>query len=292
MRIAIASGKGGTGKTTVAVNLAALLAGKGLKVQLADCDVEEPNAHFFLGLEWAEERSEFAEVPEIDTGLCQGESCLACVRECRFKSLIWMAGEVMVFPELCHSCGLCALVCPAKAVSWGQRELGQYRHGLGRGVHVHGGLLRIGEAMAPPLIHKVQAEALKNPSDVLILDSPPGTSCPVIASIEDADYVILVTEPTPFGQHDLRLAVELVRQLGLPFGVVVNRSGMGGDEALDVWLRDEAIKVLARIPHSMESAQKYSSGRLLIDEDDSLTSIFETIWDSVKTSAKGKEIRS
>ncbi len=174
MKIAIASGKGGTGKTTVSVNLAALLRDMGRKVTLVDCDVEEPNSHFFLSTMWQDEHPEYVPVPHIDQEKCLGEPCQACARACQFKTMIWMVNAIMIFPELCHSCGLCNLVCPSGAISDTVREVGTVRHGQGRGIEFFGGLLRIGEAMAPPLIRKVKEKA--SCEDIQILDCPPGTS--------------------------------------------------------------------------------------------------------------------
>ncbi|MBT8762379.1 ATP-binding protein [Desulfohalobiaceae bacterium Ax17] len=275
MRVAVASGKGGTGKTTVAVNLARYLIGEGKEVSFIDCDVEEPNAHFFLIQEFDEEFKEYVTVPEIDTQKCLGESCKKCVQECRFKSLIWMVSEVLVFPELCHSCELCKLVCPAQAVLDGQREIGTVRHARKDKLKFYSGLLRIGEAMAPPLIRKVKEYA--NPGDVQILDCPPGTSCPVIESLERADFVVLVTEPTPFGLNDLKLAVELTRKLNYPFGVVINRDGMGDDAVLR-YLDAENIPVLARFPHVQEAAQAYSQGKLLVDAFPEFKGLYQGLW--------------
>ncbi|PIE69505.1 MAG: (4Fe-4S)-binding protein [Deltaproteobacteria bacterium] len=278
MKIAIASGKGGTGKTTISVNLAALLQDMGRKVTLVDCDVEEPNSHFFLSTNWDDEHPEYVPVPSIDTAQCLGESCQQCARACQFKTMIWMVNAIMVFPELCHSCGLCNLVCPTGAISDTVREVGTVRHGQGRGIDFLGGLLRIGEAMAPPLIRKVKEAA--SCQDIQILDCPPGTSCPVITSLQGADFVILVTEPTPFGLNDLRLAVGLMRKLGYPFGVVINRAGMG-DDCVATYLREESIPCIASIPHTQEAATAYSKGTLLIDAFPDFRAAYTNLWETV-----------
>lgn len=279
MRIAVASGKGGTGKTTVAVNLAAYLNSQKNEVSLLDCDVEEPNAHCFLHTDWDSEEIRTVEVPAIDEQKCRGESCLLCVQECRFKALIWMVNSVLVFPELCHSCGLCSYVCPAGAILESKREIGILRKGISGEIPVYGGLLRVGEAMAPPLIKEVKKAAAQ--SQIQILDAPPGTSCPVIESIQDADYVLLVTEPTPFGLYDLNLAVGLLRKMQLPFGVVINRDGMG-DTQVDSYLEKEKIRVLARLPHSLEAAASYSRGQLLIDSLPAFAAEYAQLWEQVQ----------
>ncbi len=288
MRVAVASGKGGTGKTTVTVNLARYLALENKKIQLVDCDVEEPNAHFFLDVSYDQEKKQYVPVPDINMDKCLGESCQKCIRECRFKALIWMVDQVMVFPELCHSCGLCSLVCPADAVEDSTREIGTMRHSEKDWLHIYGGLLRIGEAMAPPLINKVKKAALAEQEDLTILDCPPGTTCPVIESLEGADYVILVTEPTPFGLYDLQLAVQLMRKLHYPFGVVVNRQGMGGEEKLDQYLSEENIQVLARLPHTKQAAQAYSRGELLVDAFPEFREIYAELWQLVKNSVSAE----
>ncbi|MFP4657100.1 MAG: ATP-binding protein [Desulfonatronovibrionaceae bacterium] len=282
MQIAVASGKGGTGKTTITVNLATYLIEQGENVQLVDCDVEEPNSHFFLDLKYDPEEKQYVQVPEIDMDKCLGQSCQKCIRECRFKALIWMVDQVMVFPELCHSCGLCKLVCPADAVGDSHREIGAMRRVKKDNLHIYGGLLRIGEAMAPPLIARVKEAARAEPKGTTILDCPPGTTCPVIESLEGADYVILVTEPTPFGLYDLQLAVQLMQKLHYPFGVVVNRQGMGGEEELDKYLRENDIEVLGRLPHTKEAAEAYSRGELLVDVFPEFREIYADIWQRIE----------
>ncbi|WP_027722386.1 P-loop NTPase [Maridesulfovibrio zosterae] len=279
MKIAIASGKGGTGKTTVAVNLAAYLDSLGIGISFTDCDVEEPNAHFFLNPDLNAEKEQFLPVPKIDEDKCIGESCKKCIELCRFKSLIWMVDAVLSFSELCHACGLCELACPANAIGQGQRLIGTSVTGKTGNINFTSGLLRIGEAMSPPLIKKVKE--LSPNSEVNIFDCPPGTSCPVVESIEGADFAILVTEPTPFGLHDLDLAAQLMKTLDMPCGVVLNRSGMG-DDRVEKYLIDNNIPLLGSLPHSRTAASKYSEGGMLYDTIPGFKDIFADIWKSIQ----------
>ncbi len=279
MKIAIASGKGGTGKTTVAVNFAAFLDSLGKKVSFTDCDVEEPNAHFFLKPELSAEKDEFLPVPKIDEDKCLGESCRKCIELCRFKSLIWMVDAVLSFSELCHGCGLCELACPANAIGEGQRLIGSTASGQAGNIDFTRGLLRIGEAMSPPLIKAVKS--ISPEAEINIFDCPPGTSCPVVESIEGTDFVILVTEPTPFGLHDLDLAVKLMRTLNMPCGVIINRSGMG-DNRVEKYLEDNNIPLLGSLPHSREAASRYSNGGLLYETIPGFKDIFAGIWESIQ----------
>ncbi|UZP67435.1 ATP-binding protein [Desulfovibrio mangrovi] len=292
MQIAIASGKGGTGKTTLSVNLAARLCRTGHTVTLADCDVEEPNSHIFLSPAWTRTDEAHAPVPRIIQDRCVGTDCRICVNECRFKALAWM-GEVMDFPELCHGCGLCMEACPAGAIVEASRVMGIINHGTadtgnGSSLRMLSGTLRIGEAMSPPLIRSLLEEAASPPytEGIVLRDCPPGTSCPVITSLEGADYTILVTEPTPFGMHDLRLAVQTLRLLGQPFGVVVNRDGMSAEQegtVLDGWLLEEHIPVLARFPYSRAAASACAEGTLLIDALPETTARYDALWKEVLT---------
>jgi MinD superfamily P-loop ATPase len=223
MRICIASGKGGTGKTTIATNLALSV---GADVQLLDCDVEEPNAHFFINPIFEETKTIFTPVPEVDEEMCT--FCGKCSEICQFKAIAVVNKTILVFDELCHSCGGCMEVCPENAITEKGRELGIIQKGHHNGIEFIHGKLRIGEAMSPPLIKKVRSyECL---GKLNIIDAPPGTSCPVIASMKDTEFVLLVTEPTPFGLNDLKLAVGAVEILKIPCGLVINRSDMGDDK--------------------------------------------------------------
>ncbi len=257
MKIAVASGKGGTGKTTVSVNLARVFAGE---VLLGDCDVEEPNDHLFLKTSGHTEKIIGIPVPEVNEDLCN--SCGECAKICQFSAIVTFGTTPLVFPEMCHGCGGCTLVCPTKAISEKNRPIGVIEISKAGNIKLITGKLFVGVALAPPLIR-----AVKNtlPIDVsAILDAPPGTSCPVIAAIRDSDFVLLVTEPTPFGLHDLSLAVDMVRELNLPFGVLVNRMG-SGDNRVHEFCRKENIPILMEIPDDRQIAENYSRGILMVD---------------------------
>lgn len=257
--IAVASGKGGTGKTTVAVNLAAALSEQGRAVQYLDCDVEEPNGHIFLkpAIERVEEVGIL--VPVIDRNKCT--ACGRCAEACEYNAIAVLR-TALVFPELCHGCGGCAGVCPAGAIEEKPQTIGVVETGRSGEIGFVQGRLNVGEAMSPPLIRA--AKRLRSQNGIAILDAPPGTSCPVVATVRDADFVILVTEPTPFGLNDLRLAVELSRQLEKRFGVVVNRAGIGGDE-VQSYCASEEIPLLAEIPDDRPVAEAYSRGEMAAD---------------------------
>ena len=257
MRIAVASGKGGTGKTTVSVNLARVY---DHAVVLADCDVEEPNAHLFLKTQNLTTEEVFLPVPLVDEKLCN--FCGECGRFCRFSAIITFGTEPLVFPQMCHACGGCMLVCPTKAISEQNWRIGAIEVSHAEKITLVTGKLDVGVAMAPPLVKEVKKRL--NPGIPAILDAPPGTSCPVIAAIGDADMVLLVTEPTPFGLHDLTLAVDTVRKLSLPFGVIVNRMGCG-DGRVHKYCAKEGIDILLEIPDDRRIAENYSRGILMVD---------------------------
>lgn len=257
MIISIASGKGGTGKTTVATNLAVSL---GSKVQILDCDVEEPNAHLFIKPHMEETRTITTPVPEVDMEKCN--LCGKCGEICQFRAIVVIGETVLPFVEMCHSCGGCMEVCPEKAITETTRELGRIEKGHRNGLEFIHGKLRVGEAMSPPLIKSVRQYT--RPEMLTIIDAPPGTSCPVIASMKDTDFVLLVTEPTPFGLHDLKLAVGAVRILGIPCGLVINRSDMGDDRVLD-YAKKESVPVLMEIPFDRKIAEAYSRGDMIVE---------------------------
>lgn len=257
MRIAVASGKGGTGKTTISVNLARVFKED---VLLADCDVEEPNAHLFLKTSSHAEKIIGIPVPDVNEKLCN--SCGECAKICQFSAIVTFGTTPLVFPEMCHGCGGCTLVCSTKAISEQNRRIGVIETSRAGNVTLVTGRLDVGVALAPPLIR-----AVKNtlPADTAaILDAPPGTSCPVIAAIRESDFVLLVTEPTPFGLHDLTLAVDMVRELNLPFGVLVNRMG-SGDNRVHEFCQKENIPLLMEIPDDRRIAENYSRGILMVD---------------------------
>jgi len=272
MIIAVASGKGGTGKTTIACNLARVASGDGRTVAYLDCDVEEPNGHVFLKPRLTSSEPIGRAVPEVDARAC--DLCGRCGEICQYSAIVRVGKKVLVYPDLCHACGGCALVCPTGAITETSREMGRLESGDAGGVGFVHGLLNVGEAMSPPLIRRVKAAAPA--ADLVVVDAPPGTSCPVIESVRDADVVVLVTEPTPFGLNDLKLAVEMVRALGLPFAVVINRAGLGDDRTAR-YCRDEDIEVLAEVPDDRRLAEAYSRGEMICDALPEYARVFERI---------------
>jgi len=256
MLLSIASGKGGTGKTTIAVNLALSL---DRPVQLLDCDVEEPNAHLFLNPEISDVAEIARLIPDVDSEKCS--LCGKCSQICEFHAIIRIRPNVLVFPELCHSCAGCWLVCPEGAILQKKRKIGVIESGRSGDIEFVQGKLELGEASASPLIRQVKKRA--NRSRIVIVDAPPGTSCPVIESVKASDFVILVTEPTPFGLNDLKLAAEMVRAIGLPFGVIINRANSGDDSVLDYCAREQ-IPILMEIENDRQIAEAYSRGIALV----------------------------
>jgi MinD superfamily P-loop ATPase len=252
VKIAIASGKGGTGKTTVAVNLALVSAEP---IQLLDCDVEAPNAHLFLPGRLESETEVTRPVPVVEETRCDG--CGQCSRFCVYHAIIVPKQIPMIFPELCHSCSGCSLICPQRALHDEPQRIGVIKKQRYDQVSLIYGQLDIGISMAPPLIRSVKAQ--HNRDLPVILDAPPGTSCPVITTVSGADVVILVTEPTPFGLYDLTLAVDMVRTLGLAFGVVINRMGIG-DYRVHEYCRSQDIPILLEIPDDRRIAELYAKG--------------------------------
>ncbi len=256
--LAVASGKGGTGKTTISLALARFLETMGHRVCLYDTDVEEPNGNLFLKAD-IEETVPFAlKVPQVNEDLCNG--CGECADICRFNAVVMVKDKPLLFPEMCHSCGGCSLVCPEKAITEVDRVIGRREWGNAGNIRYSGGLLNIGDAVVPPLIENVLDHACEG--TVRVIDAPPGTSCPVIESIRKADYTVMVTEPTPFGLNDLRLAVDMADELGLRYGVVINRAGLGDDKVQD-FCRERTIDILAEIPMSREVAARYSRGEFI-----------------------------
>ena len=257
MIISVASGKGGTGKTTVATNLALSIP----NAQILDCDAEEPNAHLFIKPKIKNKIPVFIPVPEIDKNKCN--FCGRCAEVCAYNAIAVLKEKVLVFPELCHGCGACTYFCPQKAIKEVNKEIGVVEIGSKDDLQFVHGRLDIGEAMSPPVIRAVKSYI--NLTRTVIIDAPPGTSCPVIESIKGSDFCILVTEPTPFGLNDLILAVEVLRKLKIPFGVVINRSDLG-DKKTEDYCRKENIPILMRIPFSKEIASAYSKGKLIVEQ--------------------------
>ena len=259
MVISIASGKDGTGKTLVATSLALSLKDRE-RVQLLDCDVEEPNAHVFIRPVITGSRPVLIPVPEVDEARCT--YCGICAEVCAYNAVAVLGNRVLVFPQLCHGCGACRYLCPEKAISEVSRETGVVEWGQVDGISFAHGRLTVGEALAPPIIREVKKQASRE--GTVVVDVPPGTSCPVVVAVADSDFCLLVTEPTPFGLNDLVLAVEMVRKLNIPCGIVLNRAG-SGDSGVEEYCKKENIPILLTIPLDAEIARLYSRGIPLVE---------------------------
>ena len=289
MIITVASGKGGTGKTTVALGLALSLEGSaGFAGPLfLDCDVEEPNAALFLRPAIEERREVGQLIPEVDTEKCT--ACGRCAEVCQYHAIAVVSEKVLVFPELCHGCGSCTLNCPTEAIREVLHVTGTIERGGAGDVAFAQGTMNVGEPMAVPIIRQLKRWVIPADHDSrpVILDAPPGTACPVVETMRGADFVLMVTEPTPFGLHDLRLAVEVARdELGLPVGVVVNRDGVG-DQGVDEYCAAEGIPILMRIPLERRIAEAYSEGMPLIEALPEYRQKFLELYTSVEKLAAG-----
>jgi len=279
MIISIASGKGGTGKTTVATNLALFLSGeKSQNIQFLDCDVEEPNAHIFLKPQIEKSQPVSLLIPSVDRKKCT--FCGECAKVCAYNAIVVLKKEVLTFPELCHGCGGCSLLCPEKAISENERKIGELEEGKTGSIRFVHGRLNIGEPMATPVIRAVKKTIRRD--DITIIDVPPGTSCPVIEAINHSDFCLLVTEPTPFGLHDLKLAVELLKKLEIKHGVLINRAGIGDDKVKD-YCEKEGVPIMAQIPYDREVSVLYSRGIPMWTSGEHYRKIFRKLWESIES---------
>ncbi len=276
MIISVASGKGGTGKTLVATSLALSLEDNH-EVRLLDCDVEEPNAHILLRPEISGMEPVNIKVPVVDETRCT--YCGKCAEVCAYHAIAVLGNHVLTFPQLCHGCGACSYLCPEKAISEEPRQTGVVEWGRSGGLGFAHGVLTVGEAMAPPVIRMVKERT--NGNKIVIRDAPPGTSCPVVEAVKGSDFALLVTEPTPFGLNDLALAVEMVRQLGIPCGIVLNRAGTG-DDVIQKYCRKENIPILLSIPLDREIARLYSKGIPLVEGMPPWRDRFRQLYDQIE----------
>ncbi len=281
MNIAIASGKGGTGKTTVAVNLALALSMEKYGVQLLDCDVEEPNDHLFLEPSFSSSWEVGIPVPRVDLDKCT--FCGRCAEVCAFNALAVLKDQVMILDELCHGCGSCTYLCPEKAIKEVERPVGVVEKGTAFSLDFAHGILNPGEAMSPPLINAVKK--LVNPEKITIIDVPPGTSCPVVSAVGGCDFCLLVTDPTPFGLNDLDLAYRMVLKLGLPAGVVINRCDVGGREVED-YCTENGLRVLQKIPFDRELARLYAGGKPVVFQLPAWRSTFLSLFGGIVDARK------
>ncbi len=290
MKVTVASGKGGTGKTTVTASLASVWDSPLVAV---DLDVEEPNLHLFLHPELSSDTQKaWMEIPVLDTSKCT--LCGECVDMCQFKAISLMISTLTLYPDMCHGCGGCMAICREGALTKGQRELGVLNRGrIGEDIFLSASL-RVGEAMSPPLmeeVKKVMEDIIAEEGRDVVIDAPPGVSCPALCSVMDSDVIVLVTDATPFGLHDFKLAWESFSPLARPMGAVINRAGVGTNAIYD-FCRQKDIPILAEIPFERKIAEAYSQGRIIAEVSDALADIFSSLRDKVRALAtgSGKEV--
>ncbi len=278
MIIAVASGKGGTGKTTISVALAQAY---GKDITFLDCDVEEPNANIFLKALNTVSEDVNIKIPVIDTDKCT--LCGECSNVCEFNAIAVLTKEAMIFDELCHSCGGCILACPSNAIYEKESAIGKLTGGKSGNISFYEGKIDVGRALVPPIIRAVKKKSDIN--GITIIDSPPGTACPAVTAMNGSNYIVLVTEATPFGLNDLKLAVDVVRQLDIPYGVIINRCDTG-DVGVEEYCKKEEIDILLMIPENIEIAKAYSRGEsiinVLLEIKDVLNDVLSTIIRSAK----------
>lgn len=273
MIISIASGKGGTGKTSIATNLALSIN----NVQLLDCDVEEPNSYLFLKPEINKTEDVFIFVPVVDESLC--DNCGKCAEFCEYNAIFVSKDKTLIFPELCHSCGGCRLICPTSAIREEPHKTGTIYYGNSNSIEIIYGELEVGDAVASNVVREVKLRMNKDKN--VIIDSPPGASCPVIESVKNSDFCILVTEPTPFGLHDLRIAVSVLREMDIPFGVIVNRADIGDRKVYD-YCKKESITILLEIPFERKIAELYSKGIPFVLEMPAWKEKFQKLFNTIR----------
>ncbi|MDO8848997.1 MAG: ATP-binding protein [Coriobacteriia bacterium] len=285
LTVAIASGKGGTGKTLVATNLSVVAARAGSPVALVDCDADAPNDALFLAPEAPQVAPAEVPLPVVDQEACV--LCGACRESCAYGAIRILGGKVLVFPELCHGCGACVRVCTPHAITEERRRVGEVEWGAAErslvapaGLDVVTGRLDVGEVKTPTLVRAARGRAKILNRAVTVLDAPPGVACAAVAAVRDADVLVLVTEPTPFGLHDLELAVELGRDMEVPMGVVINRDGVGGTD-IAAYCERESLPLLARIPFDRAVAAIYADGGLVVDEHPEGAAWFGGLWSAV-----------
>jgi len=286
MRIAVASGKGGTGKTTIATSLALSLTGGSSAPPpiFVDCDVEAPNAHIFLKPRLVQSRPVGIMIPVVDERRCT--YCGKCAEVCAYHAIAVLGKKTLVFPQLCHGCGSCTALCPEGAISESSGAIGVIERGPAlQGIDFLRGVLNIGQPMAVPIIRELQRQIEPLPGQVVILDAPPGTSCPVVATMRGADYLLLVTEPTPFGLHDLKLAAQVAAEIGLPAGVIVNR-GDGPFPYIDQFCASAGLPILMRIPFKRKTAEGIAQGKNLVEIHPEYTAAFRSLFQQIAENNK------
>lgn len=285
MKVAIASGKGGTGKTTVAVNLAIAAA----PVRVLDCDVEDPDSAIFLQPRELDTEVVEVEIPQVDTGKC--ESCRACAKFCAFNAIVVLPGQWILSKEMCKGCGGCYLVCPQEALSPVRRRIGQLETGeTDEGVEIVSGRLDPGEAMPTPLIDRVrQTTNGQLEGNGTIIDGPPGSACSMIAAIKGADFCLMVTEPTPFGLHDLQLAVSVARTMSISVGVIINRSDLG-DSGLREYCARNNVPILLEIPYDETIARQYARGIPIVRQDQRWREKFKELWSTIQEALRKNDL--
>lgn len=281
--ISILSGKGGTGKTTIAVNMALSLD----NVQLLDADVEEPNDYIFISPEIINKDSEpvMRLIPEVDDEKCT--ACRKCVDFCEYNALAMMLDNVLVFEEVCHSCGGCKIVCPEDAITEKEKELGKILHDEQKSIDFWQGELNTGEEKAVPVIEKLKTKI--NHNKKIIIDSPPGTTCPTIEAITDTDYTLVVTEPSPFGVHDLDMVVEMLKTVDQPFSVIINRAEEDSNYLIEDYCRENNINILMEVPFSRKIAELYSRGKVFVGEIEGWESKFKNLYKNIVEEVKSNE---